>query len=280
MDATLSDLVTPPQCNSTTASCSKQEVGIRQISNFPIKFLLMLMGAMPFGSISVCKLEEADEEEEEGVRRREVEGGQEEERKRGTPQLCLCLSLAGLPGSEATEAGLLLLASSGSLYKHSARRRIDNKHPQFLQNAKTASKSFGPLDLSKGQLFAFFQSCVQLARMAVASMAGGKLGRSGGRVGAAQARLLCLAPAACIGAGTTPPACLCPPTLPLLNNQPDRRSTRRGQPAMFVLARPLWPALFTCLPLAATRAQAQPALPVNKTILARGTLPLNKASQW
>ena len=61
MDATLSDRVTPPQCNSTTASSSKQEVGIRQISNFPIKFLLMLMGAMPFGSISVCKLEAADE---------------------------------------------------------------------------------------------------------------------------------------------------------------------------------------------------------------------------
>ena len=37
---------------------------IRQISNFPIKFLLMLMGAMPFGSISACKLE-ADEEEED-----------------------------------------------------------------------------------------------------------------------------------------------------------------------------------------------------------------------
>ena len=183
------------------------------------------------------------------------EGGQRGERG---SQLCLWLSLAGLPGSEATEAASPLLASSGSLYKHSARRRIDNKHPQFLQNAKTVSKSFGPLDLSKGQLFAFFQSCVQLARMAVASMAGGKLGRSGGRVGAAQARLLCLAPA-CIGAGTTPPAC--PPTLPLLNNQPDRRSTRHGQPAMFVLARPLWPALFTCLPLAATRAQAQPAWP-------------------
>ena len=62
---------------------------IRQISNFPIKFLLMLMGAMPFGSISVCKLE-ADEEEEG------VEGGQD----RGN----LWLSLAGLPGSEATEA--------------------------------------------------------------------------------------------------------------------------------------------------------------------------------
>ena len=49
------------------------------------------MGAMPFGSISVCKLEAADEEEE-------GEGGKERER------LCLCLSLAGLPGSEATEA--------------------------------------------------------------------------------------------------------------------------------------------------------------------------------
>ena len=50
----------------------------------------MLMGAMPFGSISVCKLEAAADEEEEG------EGGKE--------RLCLCLSLAGLPGSEATEA--------------------------------------------------------------------------------------------------------------------------------------------------------------------------------
>ena len=145
-----------------------------------------------------------------------MEGGKEEERKRGSlPQLCLCLSLAGLPGSEATEAGLLLLASSGSLYKHSARRRIDNKHPQILQNAKTASTGSGPPDLAMGQFFAFFQSCVHLARMAVASMAGGKLGRCGGRVGAAgQARLVCLAPAAaaaCIGAGTTPPACcLCP----------------------------------------------------------------------
>ena len=263
------DLVSPPQCNSS----DDQEARIRQISNFPIKFLLMLMGAMPFGSISVCKLEEADEEEEEGVLR--VEGGEEEERKRGSlPQLCLCLSLAGLPGSEATEAGLLLLASSGSLYKHSARRRIDNKHPQILQNAKNPSTGSGPLDLAMGQFFAFFQSCVHLARMAVASMAGGKLGRCGGRVGAAGQ----LAPA-----GLPRPGCCLyrgwhdatrllplPPTLPLLNNQPDRRSTRRGQPAMFVLARPLWPALFTCLPLAATPAQAQPAFPVNKTIQPRG----------
>ena len=83
------DPVSPPQCNS-----SDQEAGIRQISNFPIKFLLMLMGAMPFGSISVCKLEEADEEEEEGVLRREVEGGGEKERQ---PAPTLPLPLIGRP---------------------------------------------------------------------------------------------------------------------------------------------------------------------------------------
>ena len=65
------DLVTPPpaisQCNST----EEEEAGIRQISNFPINLLLMLMGAMPFGSISVCKLE-ADEEGEGERREREA----------------------------------------------------------------------------------------------------------------------------------------------------------------------------------------------------------------
>ena len=66
---------------------------------------------------------------------------------------------------------------------------------------------------------------------------------------------------ACIGAGTpgTLAGSLLAPNI-AINNQPDRRATRPGQPAMFVLARPQWPALFTCLPLAATMPQAQPAL--------------------
>ena len=223
---------------------------------------------MPFGSISVCKLE-AEEGGCGGGGRRRPEG-----RKRGW-QLCLWLSLAGLPGSEATEAASPLLASSGSLYKHSARRRIDNKHPQFLQNAKTAPTDSGPLGLSESQLFAFFQSCVQLGRMAVASMGGWQgLGIRGQQPapGLPPPRQQ---PGLYRGWHANPPT-----LLPLLNNQPDRRATRPGQPAMFVLARLQWPALFTCLPLAATSWQAHPALPVNKTILARGTLPLNKASQW
>ena len=79
-----------------------------------------MMGPMlagPLGGISVCKLE-ADEEEEGGGG--DGEGGQrggerqaeqperqpEEERatREANPPLCLCLPLAGLPGSEATEA--------------------------------------------------------------------------------------------------------------------------------------------------------------------------------
>ena len=179
-------------------------------------------------------------------------------KKRGKEGRRGCASASHWPafqGQRPQRRPLLLLASSGSLYKHSARRRIDNKHPQFLQNAKTASADSGSPGIPGGRFFAFFQGCEQVED-------GGGLngwwqaGQIRGQRGAA--RLLCLAPA-CIGAGTTPPAC--PPTLPLLNNQPDRRSTRHGQPAMFVLARPLWPALFTCLPLAATLAQAQPAWP-------------------
>ena len=106
---------------------------------------------------------------------------------------------------------------------------------------------------------------------------GGKGWASGGSSPAPGLPGSSLSSPACIGAGTPNPPTL---PLPLLNNQPDRRPTRPGQPAMFVLARLQWPALFTCLLLAATSWQAQPALPVNNTILARGTLPLNKASQW
>ena len=271
------DLVSPPQCNS-----SDQEAGIRQISNFPIKFLLMLMGAMPFGSISVCKLEEADEEEEEGVLR--VEGGEEEERKRGSlPQLCLCLSLAGLPGSEATEAGLLLLASSGSLYKHSARRRIDNKHPQFLQNAKNPPTGSGPPDLAMGQFFAFFQSCVHLGRMAVASMAGGKLGRCGGRVGAAgQARGWSASPRLLLVSGLArrhPPAASAPniasskqPTGPAVDAAWPARNVCIGSPPVACLVY-----LFTigCHP-----SSGPAGLPSKQDDTAKGALPLNKANQW
>ena len=67
------------------------------------------------------------------------------------------LPLIGRPARVRGHRGrLLLLASSGSLYKHSARRRIDNKHPQFLQNAKTASTDSGSPGLPRGQLFGIF----------------------------------------------------------------------------------------------------------------------------
>ena len=150
------------------------------------------------------------------------------------------------------------MASSGSLYKHSARRRIDNKHPQFLQNAKTASTDSGSPGLPRGQLLAFFQSCVQVED--VGGLNGWRqAGQIGGRGESSPGAAALPRPG--LYRGWHDATRLLPPTLPLLNNQPDRRSTRHGQPAMFVLARPLWPALFTCLPLAATLAQAQPAWP-------------------
>ena len=75
----------------------------------------------------------------------------------------LPLPLIGRPARvRGHRGGLLLLASSGSLYKHSARRGIDNKHPQFLQNAKTASTDSGSPGLPRERFLPFFQSCVQV----------------------------------------------------------------------------------------------------------------------
>merc|ERR1712218_719468 len=110
------------------------------------------MLAGPLGGISVCKME-ADEEEEGGGG--DGEGGQrggerqaeqperQPEEERATREAnppSLPLPPIGRPARvRGHRGGLPLLASSGSLYKHSARRRIDNKHPQFLKNAKTLS---------------------------------------------------------------------------------------------------------------------------------------------
>lgn len=165
---------------------------IRQISNFPIKFLLMLMGAMPFGSISVCKLE-ADEEEEG------VEGGQD----RGH----LWLSLAGLPGSEATEAASSSWHPPGVCTSIAPGAALTINILNFFKMQKPHRQTPDRRVFQGGNFWHFFRVVCRW-RMSVASMGGGKLGRSGAEGRAAQARLLCLAPA-CIGAGTTPPAC-CP----------------------------------------------------------------------
>ena len=216
---------------------------IRQISNFPIKFLLMLMGAMPFGSISVCKLE-ADEEEEG------VEGGQD----RGN----LWLSLAGLPGSEATEAASSSWHPPGVCTSIAPGAALTINILNFFKMQKPHQQTLDHRVFQGGNFLAFFQSCVQVED--VGGLNGWRqAGQIGGRGESSPGAAALPRPG--LYRGWHDATRLLPPTLPLLNNQPDRRSTRHGQPAMFVLARPLWPALFTCLPLAATRAQAQPAWP-------------------
>ena len=154
------------------------------------------MGAMPFGSISVCKLE-ADEEEEG------VEGGQE--RKRGNPPLPL--PLIGRPARVRGHRGRLSSSwhPPGVCTSIAPGAALTINILNFFKMQKPHQQTLDHRVFQGGNFWHFFR-VVCRSRMEVASMAGGKLGRSGGRGGAAQARLLCLAPA-CIGAGTTPPAC-------------------------------------------------------------------------
>ena len=90
----------------------KEEVGIRQISNFPIKFLLIPTMRAMLGSISVCK----SEADEAGRRAREAREAREARIRNGAPG-------SYWPGGQGQRpAGLSSPqpASSGRMYKHSA----------------------------------------------------------------------------------------------------------------------------------------------------------------
>ena len=128
------------------------------------------------------------------------------------------------PGSEATEAGLLL-ASSGGLYKHSATPAIDNKHTIYFKNSKPRH-STGNCSAVIVSNFCKLASCCA--------------GCGGGGAGAAQAAWRGLYRC---------PRRLLPPPPNIASKQPTGAAPARpGQPAMFVLARQGWPGVaWPCL---------------------------------
>ena len=229
----------------------------------------MLMGAMPFGSISVCKLEE----EGGGVLRREG-GRRRREREAACPNSASASHWPACQGQRPQRPASSSWHPPGVCTSIAPGAALTINILKFFKMQKTRQQALDHWILPWVNFLHFFRVvCIWggwlWPQWLVASWADAGAELEQGRRGAGLPRPGCCC---CLYRGWHDATRLLPlpPTLPLLNNQPDRRSTRRGQPAMFVLARPLWPALFTCLPLAATPAQAQPAFPVNKTIQPRG----------
>ena len=228
------------------------------------------MGAMPFGSISVCKLEAADEGRR--VRRRwkkEARGEKEGANSASGSHWPAC------QGQRPQRRPLPSWHPPGVCTSIAPGAALTINILNFFKMQKPHQQIRDCWIFLRSNFLHFFRVVCIWGGWLWPQWVGGKGWASGASSPAPGLPPPRQQPGLYRGWHANPPT-----LLPLLNNQPDRRATRPGQPAMFVLARLQWPALFTCLPLAATSWQAHAALPVNKTILARGTLPLNKASQW
>ena len=265
-------LVTPPQCNS-----SDQEAGIRQISNFPIKFLLMLMGAMPFGSISVCKLEE----EGGGVLRREG-GRRRREREAACPNSASASHWPACQGQRPQRPASSSWHPPGVCTSIAPGAALTINILKFFKMQKTRQQALDHWILPWGNFLHFFRVvCIWRGwlwpQWLVASWAdaGAELEQQGRRGWSASPRLLLVSGLA----RRHPPAASAPniasskqPTGPAVDAAWPARNVCIGSPPVACLVY-----LFTigCHP-----SSGPAGLPSKQDDTAKGALPLNKANQW